>query len=92
MIKLLKSLHIFFKNTNEESMDLKEIDDNYKSPIINTSTAIASLKTVHIFLLQVNAAMQKNIQPDPYIVTPYIRTPFYKHLFLLNLHIVLLIN
>ena len=33
-------------------MDLDDIDDSCESPIINTSTAIASLDTVRMFLLQ----------------------------------------
>ncbi|CAG8567290.1 22161_t:CDS:2 [Rhizophagus irregularis] len=41
-----------FKNTDKENMDLEEIDDSDEIPVISTSTAIASLETVRMFLLQ----------------------------------------
>ncbi|CAG8673527.1 6059_t:CDS:1, partial [Ambispora gerdemannii] len=39
-------------NTDDESIDLEEIDNSHESPVISASSAIASLKTVHTFLLQ----------------------------------------
>src|SRR5256885_11292629 len=50
--KIIEELVYLFKNTDKENMDLEEIDDSDEIPVISTSTAIASLETVRIFLLQ----------------------------------------
>jgi len=47
-----QKLAYLFKNTDEENMDLEEMDDSCENPVINTSTAIASLETIRMFLLQ----------------------------------------
>ncbi|EXX77230.1 hypothetical protein RirG_025680 [Rhizophagus irregularis DAOM 197198w] len=50
--KIIEELVYLFKNTDKENMDLEEIDNSDEIPIISTSTAIASLETVRMFLLQ----------------------------------------
>jgi hypothetical protein len=50
--KIIEELVYLFKNTDKENMDLEEIDDSDEIPVISTSTAIASLETVRMFLLQ----------------------------------------
>jgi hypothetical protein len=49
---IIEKLIYLFKNTDEENMDLEEMDDSNESPVISASTAIASLETVRTFLLQ----------------------------------------
>jgi hypothetical protein len=49
---IIEELVYLFKNTDEENMDLEEMDDSNESPVISASTAIASLETVRTFLLQ----------------------------------------
>ncbi|PKK56177.1 hypothetical protein RhiirC2_800580 [Rhizophagus irregularis] len=55
--KIIEELIYLFKNTDKENMDLEKINDSDKIPVISTSTAIASLETVRMFLLQ-----QKNVK------------------------------
>ncbi|CAB5381779.1 unnamed protein product [Rhizophagus irregularis] len=50
--KIIEELVYLFKNTDKENTDLEEIDDSDEIPVISTSTAIASLETVRMFLLQ----------------------------------------
>jgi len=50
--KIIEELVSLFKNTDKENMDLDEMDDSDETPVISTSAAIASLETVHKFLLQ----------------------------------------
>ena len=39
-----------FKDTDQAITDVDDIDDSEESPVISTSTAIASLEIVHAFL------------------------------------------
>ena len=41
-----------FTDTNQADTDIDDIDDSEESPVINASTAIASLEIVRAFLLQ----------------------------------------
>ncbi|CAB4416043.1 unnamed protein product [Rhizophagus irregularis] len=50
--QIVEELVYLFKNTDEENMDLEEMDDNNESPVISASTAISCLETVCTFLLQ----------------------------------------
>ena len=50
--KVIEELVYLFKNTDKENVDLDEMDDSNEIPIISPSAAIASLETVHTFLLQ----------------------------------------
>ncbi|CAB5351849.1 unnamed protein product [Rhizophagus irregularis] len=50
--KIIEELVYLFKNTDKKNMDLEEIDNSDEIPVISTSTAIASLETVRMFLLQ----------------------------------------
>ncbi|GBC40583.2 CENP-B homolog protein 2-like [Rhizophagus irregularis DAOM 181602=DAOM 197198] len=50
--QIVEELVYLFKNTDEENMDLEEMDDSNESPIISASTAISCLETVRTFLLQ----------------------------------------
>ncbi len=49
--QVIEELAYLFRNIDEENMDLDNIDDSCESPVISTSTAIASLDTVRMFLL-----------------------------------------
>ena len=50
--QVIEELVYLFKDTNEENMDLDEMDDSDEIPIISPSAAIASLEIVRTFLLQ----------------------------------------
>ena len=50
--QIIEELVYLFKNNDKENTDLEEMDDSNESPVISTSAVIASLKTVHTFLLQ----------------------------------------
>jgi len=50
--RIIEELVYLFKNADEENLDSEEIDDSYEIPVINTNTAVTSLKMVHMYLLQ----------------------------------------
>jgi hypothetical protein len=50
--QVIEELVYLFKNTDNENMDLEEMDDSDEIPIISTGVAIVSLETVRTFLLQ----------------------------------------
>jgi hypothetical protein len=50
--RIIEELVYLFKNADEENLDSEEMDDSREIPVISTNTAVASLETVHMYLLQ----------------------------------------
>ncbi len=50
--RIIEELVYLFKNADEENVDSEEMDDSREIPVISTNTAVASLETVHTYLLQ----------------------------------------
>ncbi|PKK59983.1 hypothetical protein RhiirC2_794010 [Rhizophagus irregularis] len=50
--QIIEELVYLFKNADKEDIELEEMDDSNESPVISVNTAINSLETVRMFLLQ----------------------------------------
>ena len=52
---IIEELIYLFRDTDKENLDIEdmeEMENNYELSVISISTAISSLETLHIFLLQ----------------------------------------